>query len=149
MAERGRPSDYNPEFCKKVRKAISKGSTVSQVADLLNVDASTIYRWRNEHEEFREAFDASKEEADQIVVSALFQRATGFEVTAVKIFCDKDGNVTEVPYREIVPPDVGAAKFWLTNRQKDAWKERGSLALTNPEGDGPPTFVVKSILDKS
>lgn len=130
----GRPTDYRPEFCKKVRKAISKGATISQIADLLNVDASTVYRWKNQHDDFCDAITASRDEADSIVESALFQRAIGFEVSAVKIFCDKDGNVTQVPYREIVAPDTTAAKFWLTNRRPEQWQDKVENRLTGKDG---------------
>lgn len=141
MAELGRPSDYRPEFCQQVRKLVSKGATPTQVADFFDVSTRTIYRWRNEYEEFRQAFDATREEADQIVVSALFQRATGYEVDAVKIFCDKDGNVTEVPYREIVPPDVNAAKFWLTNRSPEQWRDKTDHEMYGPNGGAIPVSL--------
>jgi hypothetical protein len=31
-----------------------------------------------------------------------------------KIFCDKNGKVTPVPYREHMPPEVTAQIFWLS-----------------------------------
>jgi hypothetical protein len=42
-------------------------------------------------------------------VRSLYNRAVGYTHDAVKIFCDKNGNVTKVPYREHVPPDVTRA----------------------------------------
>jgi hypothetical protein len=42
---------------------------------------------------------------------------------AEKIFCDKNGNVTKVPYREHVPPDVTACIFWLKNRKPADWRD--------------------------
>ena len=47
-------------------------------------------------------------------------RANGFHYDAVKIFCDKNGRVTKVPYREYVIPDVTAGIFWLKNRDPAA-----------------------------
>ena len=50
-------------------------------------------------------------------------RANGFHYDAVKIFCDKNGRVTKVPYREYVIPDVTAGIFWLKNRDPEHWRE--------------------------
>ena len=50
-------------------------------------------------------------------------RANGFHYDAVKIFCDKNGRVTKVPYREYVIPDVTAGIFWMKNRRPDLWRD--------------------------
>jgi hypothetical protein len=42
---------------------------------------------------------------------------------AVKIFCDRNGNVTKVLYVEHVPPDVTACIFWLKNRDPAHWRD--------------------------
>jgi hypothetical protein len=42
---------------------------------------------------------------------------------AVKIFRDKNGNVTKVPSVEHVPPDVTACIFWMKNRDPQHWRD--------------------------
>ena len=42
-------------------------------------------------------------------------RTVGYSFNSEKIFCNKEGVVTRVPYVEHVPPDVTAAIFWLKN----------------------------------
>jgi len=74
-----------------------------------------------------------KESADERVVRSLYARATGYEYDAVKIFCNKDGKVTKVKYREHLAPDTTACIFWLKNRRKDLWRER-------PEAEQPLGF---------
>jgi hypothetical protein len=54
-------------------------------------------------------------------------RANGFHYDAVKIFCDKNGRVTKVPYREYVIPDVTAGIFWLKNRDPQHWRDSQQL----------------------
>jgi hypothetical protein len=54
-------------------------------------------------------------------------RANGFHYDAVKIFCDKNGRVTKVPYREYVIPDVTAGIFWLKNRDPEHWRDSQQL----------------------
>jgi len=72
---------------------------------------------------------AGKAEADVRVERSLYRRAVGYSYDAVKIFCDKNGKVTPVPYREHVPPDFTAHIFWLKNRDpahwRDAWQMPG------------------------
>jgi hypothetical protein len=70
-----------------------------------------------------------KEEADARVERSLYMRAVGYSYDAEKIFCDKNGKVTRVPYREHVPPDVTAQIFWLKNRDPAHWRERGRLLV--------------------
>jgi hypothetical protein len=53
---------------------------------------------------------------------SLYNRANGYSYEAEKIFCDKNGKVTRVPYREHVPPDVTAWIFWLKNRDPAHWR---------------------------
>ena len=73
------------------------------------------------------ALKSGKQEADERVILSLYKRATGFEHDSVKIFCSKDGDVTQVPFREYVPPDTTAAIFWLKNRRKDEWRDKSEV----------------------
>src|SRR6185312_6598815 len=123
-AKVGRPTDYKPELCEEIRKLVSTGATDSEIADYCGVSVRTLYTWRGKYPEFLQALKATKEEADAIVERSLFQRATGYEVDSVKIFCDKEGNVTKVPFREIVPPDPTSMIFWLKNRKPDEWRDK-------------------------
>lgn len=114
----------------------ANGATDVQLADEFDVSVQTLYNWRNKHPEFLEALKASKEVADSVVERSLYERATGYERDSVKIFCDKDGNVTQVPFREYTPPDTTAMIFWLKNRKPAEWKDRRQEELSGPEG-GP------------
>jgi hypothetical protein len=64
-----------------------------------------------------------KEEADKRVERSLCNRAISYSYDAEKIFCDKNGKVTRVPYVEHVPPDVTACIFWLKNRKPPEWRD--------------------------
>jgi hypothetical protein len=67
--------------------------------------------------------EVGKEEADARVERSLYMRAVGYSYDAEKIFCDKNGKVTRVPYREHLPPDVTAQIFWLKNRDPAHWRD--------------------------
>lgn len=135
----GRPSSFRPEYAEQAAKLAKLGATDIQIADFFEVSEQTINAWKNSFPEFLESLKAGKDEADQRVERSLYRRALGFEHEAVKIFCNKDGEVTEVPYREIVPPDTTACIFWLKNRKRTEWRDRQEH--TGEDG-GPIQFTV-------
>ena len=78
-----------------------------------------------DYPDFSEAVASGKVEADGFVAQSHYQRALGFEYPAVKIFPGTNGSgPIYAPYMEYHPPDVGAQKSWLHNRQPDRWRER-------------------------
>jgi hypothetical protein len=125
----GRPSDFKPEYVEQARKLCLLGATDQQIADFFEVNVATIYRWKITQSKFCEALKVGKSEPDQQVERSLLNRALGYEHDAVKIFCSKDGDVTQVPYREIVPPDVTACIFWLKNRKPEEWRDKQDLGF--------------------
>lgn len=132
----GRPSEYNPEYVSKVLEMAERGATDVEIADYFDVSVRTLYRWKAEHEDFRQALKVAKDVADERVERSLYQRALGFEHDAVKIFVNKEGDVTKVPYREIVAPDTTACIFWLKNRKKAEWRDKVETEVTGKDG-GP------------
>lgn len=125
----GRPSEYREEFVEQAAKLAKLGATDMEVADFFEVDVRTIYRWKSENKKFCQSLKAGKEEADDRVERSLYQRAIGFEHDSVKIFCGKDGDVTQVPFREYVVPDTTAGIFWLKNRRSQEWRDKQDIDL--------------------
>ena len=117
----GRPTAYDPSFCEDARKAAARGATIAEIADILGVNRATIYRWRALHQEFCDAIRVGKDVADERVGFSLYERAVGYTFDSVKIM-QCGGFPVKVPYQEHVPPDVGAQKHWLANRQPEKWR---------------------------
>jgi hypothetical protein len=133
----GRPSGFKAEFTEQAEKLAKLGATDMEIADFFEVDVRTINRWKISFPEFCQALKAGKDVADDKVIRSLFQRATGFEHEAVKIFMP--ANATEpihTNYREFVVPDTTACIFWLKNRRPDEWRDKQSNELSGPNG-GP------------
>ena len=138
----GRPSSFKPEYVEQAKKLCQLGATDLDLADFFGVAEKTIRNWRAARPDFLEAMRLGKGEADQRVEKSLYHRAVGYSYDAVKIFCNKHGEVTEVPYREHVPPDTVACIFWLKNRQPEAWRDRADVSVENVTyavADYPPT----------
>lgn len=131
----GRPTDYDPSFCQIAADACARGATIAEVADLLGVDRRTVYRWSSRHEAFCHALNVGRELADRRVGYSLYERAVGYTYDAVKIM-QYEGSPVIIPYQEHVPPDVGAQKMWLTNRDPENWRERSNVEHTGKDG-GP------------
>ena len=137
----GRPTDYDPDILPKLPLLVDSGATDTEVADALGVSVRTVYRWKNEHPEFRQALKLTKDQADERVETSLFRRATGYEIDAVKIFCGKGGRVTKVPYQEHVPPDTTAMIFWLKNRRPAEWRDKIEQEITGDAKFLPITYI--------
>ena len=125
-SERGRPSKYDAAFAEQAAKLCALGATDKELADFFGVDTRTVYRWRNEHEEFCHAVIAGKEKADARVERALYNRAVGYTFESEKVF-QFQGEVIRAPVLEHVPPDPGAALNWLKNRQPEKWRDKHEI----------------------
>lgn len=126
----GRPTKYKPEYAKQAYKLCLLGATDKGIANYFEVDEATINRWKLEFPEFCESLKEGKEEADAIVASSLFHRATGYSHpdTDIKIY---KGKVIKTELIKHYPPDSTAAIFWLKNRNPEKWREKQELQLNN------------------
>ncbi len=141
----GRPSEYRHEFVEQAEKLCLMGATDMQLADFFGVSEQTLNNWKHAHPEFLESLKVAKEQADTNVVRSLYRKALGYEFDSVKIFCNKDGDVVQVPFREVVPPSDTACIFWLKNRKSQDWRDNKEITGAN---GGPVQFAVKSILEE-
>ena len=127
----GRPTGYKPEFAEQARKLAKLGATDMEIADFFGVAVRTLHRWKAENREFCHSLKAGKDEADARVERSLFQRATGFEHDAVKIFMPAGAEKpVYAEYREYLPPDTTACIFWLKNRRPGEWRDKLDLNHT-------------------
>lgn len=96
-----------------------------QIAEACGVAVSTINVWKHKHPEFKEALLDARANFDTKVEDALAQRAMGYSCneTRVGFF---EGEPVVVDIIKHYPPDPGACKLWLANRQPDKWRENTS-----------------------
>src|SRR5216684_3975001 len=127
----GRPTIYRPELATLARKLALLGATDQEMADALGIDQGTLDRWKTRHKEFRIAIQHGKIRADAEIAQSLYNRARGMSLPAVKIFQGTpEGGPVIVPHQEHLPPDVGAAKLWLSRRRPDLWREKQQIDIT-------------------
>jgi hypothetical protein len=124
MSQGGRPTKYRISFIRQAIRLGRLGATDKEVADFFEVVESTLKLWKSEHPRFSAALKSGKDQADARVEQSLYRRALGYSHDAVKIFCSKDGDITEAPFVEHHAPDTTACIFWLKNRQPELWRDK-------------------------
>lgn len=123
---KGRPTKFNNALNIKVAALYGSGKTDKEVAEAIGVSVRTISYWKACHSDFLQALKEGKDVADEMVVSSLFRRATGYSHPEEKIFL-YEGQVVRAKTMKHYPPDVTAAIFWLKNRRPDEWRDREIL----------------------
>ena len=104
------------------------GLTDEQLSKNMGIGTTTLYRWKEEYREIREALKRGKEVVDIQVENALLKRALGYEYTEEtrELVKDKETGEYSLPVTKIVTkevaPDVTAQIFWLKNRKPKKWR---------------------------
>jgi hypothetical protein len=119
---RGGDTKYDPvKHPERARYLCQKfGFTDRDLA--LGIALSTLHEWKGKYVEFAESLQVGKGAADEVVKRAMFQRVAGFSFPAVKVM-QYEGEAFEHACTEYAPPDIGAGKFWLTNRRPKEFKD--------------------------
>jgi hypothetical protein len=134
MSRVGRPTKFKPEYVDQAQKLCGHGLTDEELADFFDVCVSTIYAWKSKHPEFSQAIKIGGSPCDDRVERSLYQRATGYTIKTEKVF-NAGGEILRAATKEHVPPDTGAAIFWLKNRRKDRWRDKTETGFTDPDGN--------------
>lgn len=140
----GRPTLYKPEYAAVAKALCRRGATDAELAEEFNVSIPTIWRWTVKYDEFCSALKVEKAAFDDRVERTLAQRAVGYTFPTEKIF-NNNGNIIRVDTLEHVPPDVGAAKLWLTNRRRKDWADISRNEHTGADGGA---IEVKTSVDE-
>lgn len=110
------------------------GLTDEQIATNMGINVATLYRWKNEFCDIRNALKEGKDVADRQVENALFKSALGYTFDEVtKELKDDELVVTKVVHKE-VQPNTTAQIFWLKNRKRAEWRDRVENAITGADG---------------
>lgn len=125
------------ERLESIRGWAMHGSTMAEIAKMLGVAESTVYKWKNEHGEFAEAIKKGAQEADGEILNAAFRQAVGYvqhviepikvkkqrwDERAMRVLTDEEVVMTE--YDKTIPPDANMTRFMLTNRLSADYKTK-------------------------
>lgn len=120
---KGRPSLMHDGVIPMARLMTEQGALKTEIADAIGVSYRTLRNWELQNKDLFHALNADEVVLTNNVERSVYQRATGYEFAAEKVF-QYQGEIVRAATIEHCPPDIGAAKFWLTNRAPDRWQER-------------------------
>lgn len=142
----GRPTKYKAEYAKTAGKLCAMGATDEELADFLDVNRSSVQRWRVSHPAFNQAMLDGKEHADSRVARALYSKALGYEFEETVTTVDADGVIKEVKTsRRHQASDNTAMVFWLKNRRPDEWRDRREKEVTEDNLEDVLRELAKSL----
>lgn len=125
-----------------VRDYARHGYKKAQIAKEIGITVAQFDRWCAESPELEQAANTHPRLIDALVEDALYKRAVGHKVTE-DTYRREDGDMVLVSRTvKDVPGDVGAQKFWLSNRRYEDWR------ITQPELPGEDEYLtdVKNVL---
>lgn len=117
-----------------------QGATMSELAEMLGISEATLYKWRAEIPEFKEALRAGRNVANGGLLASAFKTSTGYHVkskAAVKYKTYKEflnpktgekelkpvEEVKVVDVTEYVAPNAQLLQFMLYNRMPDQYRK--------------------------
>lgn len=110
----------------QVEKLARYGHTDKFMAEFFGVSPATWAEWKKKNVKFCEALTSWKNEADEKVERAMFERAIGVTLTEVSHVIDrKTGLPIRVENEKKYPADVNAGMFWLRCRKPLEWRDQG------------------------
>ena len=153
----GRKSKYETHVKPKlhlITQWCKNGSTDEQIYKKLRVGKESFYKYKREHVELSDALKIGKDDADDLVESALFKRALGYEYeeTEESETYNPDTGQT-VKTRKIIKhlvADTTAQIFWLKNRRPDRWRNNDRVEIVehvDPETKASLDFIAKQVED--
>lgn len=110
MATRPKITDWlDDEYNKMLLVGwVRHGLSNDVIADNMHIDRSTLYDWKNKNSDFADILRQNKDYCDSVAEDKLFEKV-------------KEG-------------DMGAIRFWLTNRRSKDWKDKQELEVSGELG---------------
>jgi hypothetical protein len=119
----GRPTKYDPSMVDRANELCSgAGLTDKQLGTAFGVDEATINRWKQEHEDFREAVLEGKDEFDTRHAEA--KAALGYLYTEIYKELTEEGLIVTKTVTKQAGPNPICLIFWLKNRNPRRWKDK-------------------------
>lgn len=140
IAGKGRPSEYEERvkpYIKEISEWVKQGATLEQICKELEISKSVMCKYKNQHEELKDAFKKSRKVFVAELRGELARLAFKHTLSTVKIYTKKDETGQEVTYKEKtekeVDGDIAALHLLLKNYDDDWFENRKNYELKKKE----------------
>jgi len=116
------PIEITPELCEKAESLAAQGLTMEQIALVLGMGETTLYKKKLEFAEFTEAIKAGQAKGVAAVVNKLYKKAVGYSISEERLEINEAGETKTIKTTKSYQPDNTAIIFYLKNRA--AWKDK-------------------------
>lgn len=151
----GRPTKLNVKMKERLKEGYLLGLTDVQVCKIVDINESTLTKWKQKFPEFFMSIRDWKAQADKKVETSLYERACGYSHPDTKaqwvetsvLEGDQWIKVGRWEYADLVkhyPPDSTSMIFWLKNRQPEKWRD--VQKLEHSVGDVDMVQVVNALM---
>ena len=135
MAKKKRASTtkYHAKYVPLLAEMMAGAGLLNKdMAEILDINPDTLYRWQKVHPEFGEAVKRGKENPDKQVTATLFKEACGYWVEETDDEYSGDGRlIKRIVHKRWIRPMKTAYVFWLKNRLPALWKDRQDIHLVD------------------
>lgn len=100
------------------------GLTLEQIAHNCGCSRETLNEWKKRFPSISDALKKGREVVDYEVENALLKRALGYEYQETRVEVNEKDGRKVIETTKQMPPDTGAAVFWLKNKRRDRWRDR-------------------------
>lgn len=119
----GRKSAFKPEYVPIVQRLCEGGAIDTEVATILGIHRTTLWRWCVEHPELGEVMQVSKEPANRRAFLAHMRKVCGYEYEEELVHYDSQrGKFVRTKVTKHVPPETSAFVWFSKNRM--GWRDR-------------------------
>jgi len=119
-------SKYEKDFPERVKAMAETGMIEKDMAANLGISVPTFEQYKKKYVKFSKSLKDGKKVPDDMVESALFRRAMGYEHPDVHI-SNYQGVITITDIVKHYPPDATSMIFWLKNRRPETWREKTEI----------------------
>lgn len=130
----GRPSKYDTEikpYIADIKKAVESGATVEEIAAAFNINVSTLYKYKKEKSELKEAFTRARGKIVFDIKGALLKKALGYDYEEKKQYITEDADGNKKKHTEILtkhmPPSETAGAMLLRNYDPE-WLDKDNIS---------------------
>ena len=124
---------YDPIYIRRladIAKTIEHfTATNADIAQALGCSERTVTAWKGQHPEFKALIEELQHNPDIHVENAIYRAAIGYEYEEITTEIGTNGE-KQIRYKKHQPPNISAARLWLTNRKPGEWRDKQTTEHT-------------------